>query len=182
MNPEDILKKYYNPESRAFYIIMQHSSVVTKKALKIARGLKHLHPDSTFIHEAAMLHDIGMFLTRAPQIGCYGNCPYICHGYLGREILEKEGLLEYALVCERHVGVGITARDIEEKSLPLPKRDMVPITIEEQIICFADKFFSKVSGSLIQERPLKSIRETIAEYGTEKLERFDEWVKIFHYS
>jgi len=180
MNPEDILKKYYNPESRAFYIIMQHSSVVTEKALEIARGLKHLHPDSSFIHEAAMLHDIGMFLTRAPQIGCHGNCPYICHGYLGREILEKEGLLGHALVCERHVGVGITVRDIEEKSLPIPKRDMVPITIEEQIICFADKFFSKVSGSLIQERPLNSIRETIAEYGAEKLERFDEWVRMFN--
>lgn len=179
MNPEDVLKKYYNPESRAFYIIMQHSGMVTEKALEIARRVKHLQPDSSFIHEAAMLHDIGMFLTRAPQIGCYGNCPYICHGYLGREILEKEGLLEHALVCERHVGVGITVRDIEEKSLPIPKRDMVPITIEEQIICFADKFFSKVSGSLIQERLLNSIRETIAEYGTEKLERFDEWVKIF---
>ena len=182
MNPEDILKKYYNPESRAFYIIMQHSSMVTEKALEIARGLKHLHPDSSFIHEAAMLHDIGMFLTRAPQIGCYGNCPYICHGYLGREILEKEGLLGHALVCERHVGVGITVREIEEKSLPIPKRDMVPITIEEQIICFADKFFSKGPGSLTQERPLNSIRETIAKYGTEKLERFDEWVKLFRYS
>lgn len=180
MDPEDILRKYYNPETRAFYIIMQHSSAVTKKALKIAQGVKHLHPDSSFIHESAMLHDIGMFLTRAPQIGCYGNCPYICHGYLGREILEKEGLSEHALVCERHVGVGITVRDIEEKSLPLPIRDMIPITIEEQIICYADKFFSKVSGSLIEERPLKSVRKTIAGYGTEKLERFDEWVKKFH--
>jgi uncharacterized protein len=180
MNPEDIIKKYYNPESRAFYIIMQHSSMVTKKALEIARGVKHLHPDSSFIHEAAMLHDIGMFLTRAPQVGCYGNCPYVCHGYLGREILEKEGLLEHALVSERHVGVGITVRDIEEKLLPLPIRDMVPITIEEQIICFADKFFSKVSGSLIKERSLNSIRKTIAEFGVEKLERFDEWVKKFH--
>ncbi len=179
MNPADILKKYYNPESKAFYIIIQHSSMVAEKALEIARGVKHLYPDSSFIHEAAMLHDIGMFLTRAPRIGCYGNCPYICHGYLGREILEKEGLPEHALVCERHVGVGITVSDVEEKSLPLPKRDMIPVTIEEQIICFADKFFSKVSGSLIEERPLKSIRNTIARYGTEKLERFDEWVKKF---
>jgi uncharacterized protein len=180
MDPEDILRKYYNPESKAFYIIMQHSSMVAEKALVIARKVKHLHPETSFIHEAAMLHDIGMFLTRAPQIGCYGNCPYICHGYLGREILEREGLLEHALVCERHVGVGITVRDIEEKSLPLPIRDMVPITIEEQIICFADKFFSKVSDSLIEERPLNSIRKAIEKYGAKKLKRFDEWVKIFH--
>jgi uncharacterized protein len=182
MNPEDILKKYYNPESRAFYIIMQHSSRVAEKALEIAERVKHLNPDFSFIHEAAMLHDIGMFLTRAPQIGCYGNCPYICHGYLGREVLDKEELPEHALVCERHVGVGITVGDIKDKTLPLPIRDMVPITIEEQIICFADKFFSKVSGSLIEERPLKSARKIIAGYGNEKLEKFDEWVERFKYS
>jgi len=180
MDPEDILKRYYNPESRAFYIIIQHSIKVREKALEIARRVKHLHPDPSFIREAAMLHDIGIFLTRAPQIGCcYGNSPYICHGYLGREILEKEGLSEYALICERHVGVGITVRDIEEKSLPLPKRDMVPITIEEQIICFADKFFSKVSDSLLKERNLESVRERIARFGVEKLKRFDSWVEIF---
>ncbi len=179
MGPEDILKRYYSPESRAFHVIIHHSRMVREKALDIARRVKHLHPDPLFIREAAMLHDIGMFLTRAPQIGCYGNCPYICHGYLGREILEKEGFPEHALICERHVGVGITVRDIEEKSLPLPKRDMVPITIEEQIICFADKFFSKVSDSLLKERTLESIRERIARFGVEKLERFDEWVKMF---
>ena len=176
---EEILKRYYNPESRAFYIIIQHSTMVAEKALKIAQRVEHLNPDQSFIRESAMLHDIGMFLTRAPQIGCYGNCPYICHGYLGREILEKEGLLQHALVCERHVGVGITVRDIEEKSLPLPVRDMVPITIEEQIICFADKFFSKVSGSLIKEMPLETVRKKIAKFGVEKLKRFDDWVEMF---
>lgn len=180
MDPEDFLKRYYNPESKAFYIIMQHSRMVAEKAYEFARRVKHLYPDTLFIHEASMLHDIGMFLTRAPKIGCYGNCPYICHGYLGREILEKEGLLKHALVCERHVGVGISVRDIEEKSLPLPLRDMVPITIEEQIICFADKFFSKVSDSLIEERPLETIRKKIAKFGVDKLKRFDEWVEMFY--
>ncbi len=60
-----------------------------------------------------MLHDIGIFLTNAPHIGCYGDKPYICHGYLGREILDKEGLPGHAMVCERHVGAGLTVTDIE---------------------------------------------------------------------
>ena len=181
MDPEDILKRYYSQESRAYNILMTHSRVVTEKALVVAQNVKHLHPDTSFIYEASMLHDIGIFLTRAPKIGCYGNHPYVCHGYLGREILEREGLCPHALVCERHVGMGITVQDIKEKKLPLPVRDMVPLTIEEQIICYADKFFSKVSDPLTQERPLQSIRKKIRKFGDEKLKRFDEWVEIFHY-
>ena len=61
-----------------------------------------------------MLHDIGIFLTHAPQIGCHGDKPYICHGYLGRELLEKEGFPRHAIVCETHVGVGLTIADIEK--------------------------------------------------------------------
>jgi uncharacterized protein len=55
-----------------------------------------MHPemnlDERFIQEAALLHDIGIFLTNAPKIHCFGDYPYICHGYLGAEILRKEGL------------------------------------------------------------------------------------------
>jgi uncharacterized protein len=155
--------------------------MVTEKALEIARRVEHLNPDLSFIREAAMLHDIGIFLTRAPKIGCYGKSPYVCHGYLGREILEKEGLIKHGFVCERHVSVGLTVKDIKEEKLPLPMRDMVPITIEEQIICFADKFFSKVSGSLIKEIPLESVRRKIATFGVDKSRRFDRWVKMFGY-
>jgi uncharacterized protein len=179
MDPEDILKRYYSQESRAYTVLLNHSRVVTEKALVIARNVKHLHPDTSFIYEAAMLHDIGIFLTRAPKIGCYGNHPYVCHGYLGREILEREGLAPHALVCERHVGIGITVKDIKKKKLPLPVRDMVPLTIEEQIICYADKFFSKISDPLTKERPLQSIRKKIRKFGDEKLKKFDEWVKMF---
>jgi len=179
MDPENILKKYYSAESRTYNILLNHSRMVTEKALKIARHMKHLRPEVPFIYEAAMLHDIGIFLTMAPEIGCYGKYPYVCHGFLGRELLEREGFPKHALVCERHVGMGLTVKDIKQKKFPVPMRDMVPVTIEEQIICYADKFFSKVSDSIINERPLHSIRMKIAEYGTEKLERFDEWVEKF---
>jgi uncharacterized protein len=128
-----------------------------------------------------MLHDIGIFLTNEPKIGCNGDKTYICHGYLGREILEKEGFPKHALVCERHVGVGLTVKDIEEKHLPVPKRDMMPVSIEEQIICFADKFFSKDSNFLLKEKPLERVRNSIAKFGEEKIRKFDDWLKVFGY-
>ena len=91
-----------------------------------------------------MLHDIGIFMTASPKIGCFGDAPYVCHGFLGRELLDKEGLdPTFGLVAERHTGAGICLETIQRHNLPLPRRDMVPITPAEKIICCADKFFSK---------------------------------------
>ena len=181
MDPLKIIEKYYSSDSKAYYLLVHHSREVAEKALRIAQRVIHLDPDKKFIEEAAMLHDIGIFLTDEPALGCYGDTSYLCHGYLGREILEKEGFPAHALVCERHVGVGITVRDIEANDLPVPKRDMVPVSIEEQIICFADKFFSKDEDFLLQEKPLDRVRKGIAQYGDEKLQKFDAWLEIFGY-
>jgi uncharacterized protein len=179
LDPVKIIQKYYAPESLAYHLLIQHSRMVAETALKITGRLRHLNPDVQFIQEAAMLHDIGIFLTNEPHIGCFGDSPYICHGYLGREILEGEGLIQHALVCERHVGIGLTAQEIKEKNLPVPVRDMMPGSLEEQIICFADKFFSKDPEFLLKEKPLEKIRKGIAKYGEEKLRKFDEWLQIF---
>ncbi|MDL1963772.1 MAG: HD domain-containing protein, partial [Deltaproteobacteria bacterium] len=147
-----------------------------------AKKVPQLNPDLDFIKEAAMLHDIGIFLTNIPELNCKGKNPYICHGYLGREILEKIGFPEHALVCERHVGVGITVEDIKHYALPLPKRNMLPVSIEEQIICFADKFFSKNRNSLKKEKSVEDIKKSLEPYGLEKVKRFQSWVDLFENS
>jgi uncharacterized protein len=134
-----------------------------------------LHPeiqaDRKFVEEAALLHDIGVYKTYAPEIACSGSLPYICHGYLGADLLREEGYGRHALVCERHTGAGISLRDIVDKELPLPRRDMLPVSIEEQLICFADKFFSKTE--LLKERSVAEARHKLERFGAEGLERFD---------
>ncbi len=179
IDPLAVIKKYYPTESRAYDFLVQHSVKVAEKACSVAERLLHLNLDLSFIRASAMLHDIGIFLTNESKLGCYGDKAYICHGYLGREILEKEGLPHHALVCERHVGVGISLREIEYKNLPLPKRDMLPVSIEEQIVCYADKFFSKNEQFLLEEKPLGLVRNQILAFGEDKLERFDKWVRMF---
>ncbi|TAL27412.1 MAG: HD domain-containing protein [Nitrospirae bacterium] len=178
MEPLKIIEKYYVPDSDAYRFLVEHSRMVAKKAVEVAEKIKNLNPDIEFIREAAMLHDIGIFMTNAPQLGCHGDKPYICHGYLGRELLEKEGLPMHAIVCETHVGLGLTIQDIEKNNFPIPKRDMTPKTIEEQIICFADKFFSKDNEPL-KEKPIQKIREFIGKFGEAKLRQFDEWLIFF---
>lgn len=180
IDPIEIIEKYYEPDSKAYYFLVRHGMVVANKAVEIARRVAHLSPDIDFIREASILHDIGIFLTKAPQIGCYGYKDYICHGYLGREILEKEGLSRHALVCERHVGIGITVEDIRRKNLPLPERDMVPETVEEKIICIADKFFSKTQHDLTHEKPIEKVKELIKDYGEDKLRIFKDWLSFFY--
>ncbi len=179
MNPIEVIGNFYNAETKIYRIIVQHGKLVAKKSIGIANSIKHLNPDLTFIEQAAILHDIGIFMTDAPSIGCMGTHPYVLHGYLGRVILEKEGLPKHALVCERHVGVGISVEDIEKRKLPLPLRSMVPVSIEEQIICYADKFFSKNPNSNAREKSIDEVITGLSQYGRDQVARFKSWAALF---
>ena len=143
----------------------------------MARKHPELNLDLTFIEEAAMLHDIGIFMTDADGIFCFGKYPYICHGYLGSELVAREGYPCHALVCERHTGAGLSLKAIMERDLPVPHREMIPVSLEEQIICFADKFYSKTK--LDKEKSVEKARKSIEKHGEEGLARFDAWCKLF---
>jgi len=175
---QDIIDKYYLPNSPLWTILVEHSKCVRDNALEVVSKHPELNANVEFIAEAAMLHDIGIYLTNAPDLHCSGKLPYICHGYLGREILEKEGLFKHALVCERHTGTGLSIDEIKASNLPIPHRDMRPISIEEQIICFADKFYSK-SGDLSKAKSLDKIRNSMLKHGQVQLERFNHWCEMF---
>jgi uncharacterized protein len=177
MNAPDILHKYLDAHKGLYEIVYDHSKKVADKAVSIALKHPELHSDLTFLKEASMLHDIGVFKTYAPNVRCFGTLPYLCHGYLGREILDAEGLTMHALVCERHVGTGLTLDEIVDRDLPLPHRDMIPLSINEQIICFSDLFFSKSKPEM--ERTPKEVRCSLEKYGSRGLDRFDAWCKLF---
>ena len=174
-----IIADLYPAGSRAYDILRRHGDLVAAKALSIADGLLQLKPNHEFIQAAACLHDIGICLTDTPALGCFGRHPYICHGYLGRQILEDRGLPDLALVCERHVGVGISAADVRYGRLPLPERNMLPVSIEEQIICYADKFFSKNGRGDSREKTPAEIIAGIGHFGPDKVAQFLTWARLF---
>jgi uncharacterized protein len=179
MNPIELLEEYYDANSKTFNILVEHGKQVAIKALAAAKRVPELKPDLDFIKTAAMLHDIGIFLTRTPRFGCFGKHPYICHGILGAKLLKEKGQSEMALVSERHVGAGISKEDIQRHRLPLPNRDLLPVSIEEQIICYADKFFSKNGNDQLAEKPIADIIDNLRRYGPDKVQRFESWVKKF---
>ncbi len=174
-----IINKYYPPGSLAHSIYVPHCQAVTELALKIVKAHPELGADEETVMYGGMLHDIGIFYTDAPEIGCFGQLRYISHGYMGRALLEKEGLPLIAPVCERHIGVGITIEDIIDRKLDLPLRDMTPQTIEEKIVCYADKFYSKSADNLLRPKPLHKVRKSISKYGEEKWKIFEGMIVLF---
>jgi len=177
IDPLKIIEKYYKKGSDLYNILVNHSEHVKNKALEI--GIKHpeLNLDLQFISEAAMLHDIGIYLCLAPRIYCHGTKNYIEHGYLGADILRVEGLFKHALVCERHTGAGISLDMILKNQMPLPHRDLLPVTYEEQVICYADKFYSKTK--LNETLSIQRIRTNLKKYGESELARFNAWNILF---
>jgi len=177
MDYASIIDKYYFDNATARDILLQHSQSVTLKALQIVALHPELNANRQFVEEAAMLHDIGIVRCNAPSIGCFGDEPYIRHGIIGAELLRAEGFPRHAGVCERHTGAGLSREDIESQDLPLPHRDFIPQTVEEEIICYADKFFSKTG--LGREKTFEEAKRSIAKFGNEGLQRFLAWSERF---
>ncbi len=175
---EELLARYLTGEP--LHIVLEHSRLVARLALDVCEYLKLADADCVFIEEASLLHDIGVSQVFAPKLGLYGDHPYIEHGVLGRAILEMEGYPEHALICERHIGVGLTVSDIIKQNLPLPHREMSPVSLPEQIICFADLFYSKNPKKLAHKKSKEQVRKNLRAFGEEKLLIFDVWMKTFN--
>ncbi|MDY6824239.1 MAG: HD domain-containing protein [Thermodesulfobacteriota bacterium] len=178
IDPETIITGYYKKSSRAYRVLEAHGRLVAGKSLALAERVLHRQPDRRFIEEAALLHDIGIIRVNAPDLGCNGSHPYICHGILGREMLETQGLPDHALVCERHVGAGLSVNEIRAAGLPLPLRDMQPVSLEEIIIAYADKFFSKSREHMETEKSLDEVVRGMEKYGEKQVKTFLSWAEL----
>jgi uncharacterized protein len=129
----ELLKKNNTPKN-----VIEHCLAVSLCAGEIARKIKsrgHV-VDIDFVESAALLHDMGRNKTHG-----------VGHGVGGAKILgDYPG---YARVCERHIGGGITADEAEK--LGLDKKDYLPETLEEKIVCYADKITDGTKRITIEE-------------------------------
>lgn len=170
MDYQTIIDHYYPVDTRRREIYLKHATQVADLAVSLARRANINIPDER-IRTAAMLHDIGIFLTDAPGIDCHGSEPYIRHGILGAQLLRQLGIPEEAArVAERHTGAGITVADIDELNLPLPRHDLMPESLLERLICYADKFYSK-SGNM-QQKSWDRVIDSMKRHSSASLARF----------
>ena len=81
-------------------------------------------------------------------------------------------------MCERHTGTGITREQIERQQLPLPPDGHYePETIEEQLVCYADKFFSKSRPDRVLT--VDEAACSLARFGEEGVRKFRHWAAMF---
>jgi uncharacterized protein len=180
IDPEAIITGFYPAGSYTRNLLLRHGELVGRKAIEILDRSPWIDVDREFVVQAAMLHDIGIGRTRCPELGCTGTLPYVCHGVEGRAILERLGLGRHGLVCERHVGVGISVNQAMRRKLPLPDRDMVPLSVEERLICYADKFFSKTDDGR-HEKTVDEIIAGLTRYEAEYANRFLALHRLFNH-
>lgn len=158
-----IINKYYPENDELRQLLVKHSRQVADRCLQIAKKHKELPVDVQFLEEAAMLHDIGICRCNAPSIHCHGTEPYIRHGVLGGEMLRQEGFERHARVCERHTGTGLPGYE--------------PETLEEQIVCYADKFYSKSAPDHV--RSVLETTQSLEKFGHEGVKKFLAWSERF---
>ena len=163
MDYQAIIDKYYPADDELRRVLLQHSRQVADRCLSIVRKHRELPVDKQFLEEAAMLHDIGIFRCNAPSIHCHGTEPYIRHGQIGGDILREEGFPRHARVCERHTGTGLPGFE--------------PETLEEQIVCYADKFYSKSSPDHV--RSVLETAQSLEKFGHAGVEKFLSWSRQF---
>ncbi|MBI9074505.1 MAG: HD domain-containing protein [Desulfatibacillum sp.] len=179
MEPLQIIQKHYDTQSKAYSLLVNHSTWVAEKAVELAKRIDPSGLDLEFIHQAAMLHDIGIFRVNAPGLDCHGDLHYLLHGIQGREILDAENMPLHGLVCERHVGVGIPRREANSLGMGLPDRDMRPQSTEEKIICYVDKFHSKNGHAQGVVKSVEDIIQGLTALGLDKCQVFTQWMEEF---
>jgi len=183
-DPDVVLRHFYPQDTPLRRLLVRHCTQVRDMALRIMDSPScRVAPDREIVSAGAMLHDVGVFKCHAPSILCTGELPYVTHGVTGAALLREYGrangldMEPFARICERHTGSGITADEVVSQGIPLPVRDYLPETLEEKLICLADKFFSK-SGDM-KEKPVDAVRGSLAKFGPGTTERFDALLKLF---
>ena len=120
--------------------VRKHSIKVAEKALEIANKVKKKKVDKNLVEIGALLHDIGRSKTHGFE-----------HALIGGKILKERGLPNQLVrVCETHILGGLEREDAN--FIGLPEREYLPITLEEKIICLADKLTIGSKEVTIEQR------------------------------
>lgn len=129
--------------------VIAHCKAVRDVAIKIAQLAK---ADIALVEAGALLHDIGRSKTQD-----------IYHAIEGVIIAKKIGLpVKIVKIIERHMGGGISKE--EAKKLGLPKKDYIPITLEEKIVCHSDSLIDNYKKQKIDKEIEKALNQGHKEY------------------
>jgi uncharacterized protein len=172
MDPRSLHQKYASGKYAELYLdlVWTHSVIVSEIALRIADKIKFANLDLDLIKNGSLLHDIGMYMCHDQELNPEAKIPELQHGFEGAQILAKEGLdIKLQRFCLTHTATGLTAEDIERENLRMEIKDYLPVTVEEEIVCYADKFHTKYPAFSKYEK----IAERIGKFDSNRYVRLD---------
>ncbi|MFE3459277.1 HD domain-containing protein [Nocardiopsis aegyptia] len=165
------LHEKYAPTPEAFALVYTHCEIVGAIAEHLI-DRSELALDRALVRAGCLLHDIGVYRLYGAS-GRLDRARYVSHGVLGHETLTGEGLPEtLCRFCSHHTGVGLTRVDVREQGLPVPERDYLAESIEEELVMYADKFHSKRNPPVFLTAD--SYAASVARFGEDKVVRFKE--------
>jgi len=155
-----------NPRPDVFLdLIWTHSTIVAAIAEQLAERMEERYGiavNHQLLEAGALLHDIGVYACFDGDFSERQSS--IRHGLLGYEFLLEHGIpRQLGRFALAHTGVGITRANIVEKQLPLPlptdptDEPYVPLTLEEELVAWADNFHSKA----LYFNTIERVRQTL---------------------
>ena len=142
-------------------LIWTHSEIILKVAQKIVAKLKDesISVNIDLLTKGTLLHDIGVYHCYDEDFNPNNNLPqYVEHGYIGYKIIRDIGIPEeIARFALRHTATGLTEKDIKKGNLNLPMGNYIPVTLEEEILTYADKFHTKYPSFSDFEKQKKNV-------------------------
>ncbi|GGR27378.1 HD domain-containing protein [Streptomyces roseolus] len=170
------LHRKHAPSDAAFELVFTHCEIVAA----IAEQLLARHgrgTDAELVRAGCLLHDIGVYRLY-DSAGRIDGASYVTHGVLGHRLLAEEGLPEtLCRFCSCHTGVGLTQEDVLTQGLPIPPADYVPVTPEERMVMYADKFHSKSTPPRFVSPD--TFEAGIARFGPEKVTVFQTLRRLY---
>jgi len=158
---------------------MEHGRQVAVKALAVAAGVTHLHPDLKFIERPAWRMTSESTSPTVPSWTATAANLYPPWGSRPRNH-GCAGLSPATASSASAMSASASALKTSAASAsPAGSRPFAPLSLEEQIICYADKFFRKTAAERPARRPSPEIVENLSGYGADKVERFMGWVERF---
>ncbi|MHA1147056.1 MAG: HD domain-containing protein [Promethearchaeota archaeon] len=122
------------------FMVTRHSLKVAVKSRKIANKITKVGVNKKLVEIGGLLHDIGRSKTHG-----------FAHALIGGRILRERGFShKLARICETHILGGLDREDAIQ--LGLPERDYLPESIEEKIVCLADKMTSGTRDVSVEKR------------------------------
>lgn len=152
-------------------LVWNHCQIVKEIALQLACNPGKKMPqklDINLIIIGSLIHDIGVYY-------CYDEVfnpkqkasAYFYHGWIGEKLLRELGFpTKITRFATSHTSTGITIKDIQRENLNLELKDYSPVTLEEELVNYADKFHTKSPGFVTYKQAV------------EKLVKFDPGRKI----